>query len=676
MKNLLKYPPFYFLISLIIGIFLQFYYQVWKCDFVYVISIQIIFLILLLITKNFQNGNAGFVSNLLFFVNLGSVITYIQNPQNHDNYFDNFSKNKREVVLKINKKLNSNKYSNNYKAEVVKVDGKKTKGFLLLSVYKKVLKDEFEVDDNVVVFHPDINGLKRINNLGQFDYRSFLAKKYIYHTLYLNKDEFKVLNSDKRTLFGLASLVRSSVKTSLENQGFSNEVLAIMSALFLGDKNDINKQLLEQYKNAGAIHLLAISGLHIGVLLLLFSLVLKPLLFFKYGRIYKGVLLVLMLWSFAFIAGLSASVVRAVTMFTFITIGESFKSRKVTEHVLISSMFFLLLIKPMFVFSVGFQLSYLAVFGIVWIQPKIYQVFSSRILVIDKLWKLITVSIAAQVAVLPLSLYYFHQFPSLFLLSSLFIIPFLEVILGLGLVVILLSIFNASPSFLIDSYSFIITKMNAIIEKIASQDQFLITGISMSLLKTILWYLLLIMLFQLFKKRVFKNVIWVLLIMMLIQGQYILEKYIRDQKQELIIFNKRKETIIGVRKAHQITIFHSLDSLKIRKEKGINGYARKEDIKIEIKNKLPLFYVMKGERFVVIDKSGVYDEKFLNRNNPIILLRNSPKINLSRLLNITKPKLIIADGSSYYSYVERWRKTCEKEKVPFWHTAQNGTFKY
>ena len=156
-----------------------------------------------------------------------------------------------------------------------------------------------------------------------------------------------------------------------------------MNALLLGQRQDISKELTANYSKAGAIHILAVSGLHVGIILWMLSFVLKPLERFKKGKVIKLVLVVLFLWFFAVLAGMSASVTRAVTMFSAIAIGQFFNKRNAIEQSLIFSMFLLLLLKPLFLFDVGFQLSYLAVFGIIWVQPVFYQLWKPKYYIID-----------------------------------------------------------------------------------------------------------------------------------------------------------------------------------------------------------------------------------------------------------------------------------------------------
>ena len=327
-------------------------------------------------------------------------------------------------------------------------------------------------------------------NPHQFNYKSYLAKQGIHHQIFTEKNQLLRLNSNGNTLFGRSAKFRALLQESLQKYAFKKKELAVINALILGQRQEISIELLRDYQRAGAIHILAVSGLHVGIILLILSFVLNPLERIKYGKFLKTFSLIFLLWVFAFIAGLSASVVRAVTMFTFIAIGMLFRRKNVVEFSLISSMFLLLLIKPMFLFDVGFQLSYLAVFGIVYMQPKMYSLWKPTVRIFDFFWKLCTVSLAAQIAVLPLSIFYFHQFPALFLVSNLVIVPFLGILFIGGILVILMSILNVLPQFIADFYGMIISCMNAFVSWISDREDFLFEEVSMSFTAMLCWYVL------------------------------------------------------------------------------------------------------------------------------------------------------------------------------------------
>ncbi|MGB0892275.1 MAG: ComEC/Rec2 family competence protein, partial [Flavobacteriaceae bacterium] len=519
---------------------------------------------------------------------------------------------------------------------------------------------------------PELNELKSPLNQHQFNYKSYLVKQGIHHQIFVTKNEFiSIVNSDV-SLFGLSTKFRERVKESLQKYHFSKNEFGVINALLLGQRQDISKELINDYANAGAIHILAVSGLHIGIILLILSSILKPLDSIKYGKFIKLLLIVMLLWVFAFIAGLSASVVRAVTMFTFVAFGMISNRKSNIYYSLITSMFYLLLIKPMFLFDVGFQLSYLAVFGIVWIQPMLSSLWIPKYKLINKIWQLLTVSVAAQLIILPVSLYYFHQFPSLFLLSNLVIIPFLGIILMLGILVIVLAVINLLPQILADFYGTVINMMNQFVSWVASQEGFLLIDISVSKLVMISLYIAIFSGVYFFNKRTSKGLLMFLVSLTLIQSTFIYEKYIRNSKHELIIFHKSRTSIIGERNAGKLLVSSELDTVEIRNLKLLKSYKIGEDIDLTFKNKIQdVFYTNKNQ-LLVIDSLGVYQN--LNINQPIVLLRHSPKINLKRMINELNPKQIIADGNNYKSYINNWREICEKEKIPFHYTGKNGTY--
>ena len=155
----------------------------------------------------------------------------------------------------------------------------------------------------------------------EFNYREYLKKQNIHHQIILSVTDFIRKNARRKSLRGFAYVIRKRIDQKLENQNLSKEVIAIFNALLLGQRQGISKELFENYKNAGAIHILAVSGLHIGIILLILNYLFKPLEILKGGKTIKLILLIGSLWTYAMIAGLSASVIRAVTMFTAISIG-------------------------------------------------------------------------------------------------------------------------------------------------------------------------------------------------------------------------------------------------------------------------------------------------------------------------------------------------------------------
>ncbi len=274
-------------------------------------------------------------------------------------------------------------------------------------------------------------------NPHMFDYRQYMASKNIYLQQRITAKDWTVYqhqNSLSPAAFAYA-LREKSTEILLKSIPDVREA-AIALALTIGVKDYLDDEISQSYAATGAMHVLAVSGLHVGIIYLVLSFLLKPLVRFRYGNWFRAGLCIVLLWFYALLAGWSPSVLRAALMFTTIIIAQAWGRQSNIFNTLAVSAFILLCINPLLIFSVGFQLSYLAVAGIVYLQPKIAGWLDFTHWLPNKIWGLTAVSIAAQLATFPIALYYFHQFPVYFWLSNLLVIPAAFVILALGLLTI------------------------------------------------------------------------------------------------------------------------------------------------------------------------------------------------------------------------------------------------
>ena len=667
MKKLLGYLPFHFLLFLIAGICCQFYTGFWSFGIVGFFYILIFLFILGCLFRD--RLLFVFISWLSFFF-IGILLIYGGDATKSNNYFEKHLNNTSKAILAIDKVLKPGNYHYKYMAEVLQIDHQKTTGSVLINIEKDSIASFFKIGDRILIKNKFI-AIKESLNPHQFNYKNYLVKQGIHLQVYTTKQELLLLDQTSTSFLGFIAAFRLKIQQSLQQYDFSEDELAIMNALLLGQRQDISKELTANYSKAGAIHILAVSGLHVGIILWMLSFVLKPLERYKKGKVIKLVLVLLFLWFFAVLAGMSASVTRAVTMFSAIAIGQFYNKRNAVEHSLIFSMFILLLLKPLFLFDVGFQLSYLAVFGIIWVQPVFYQLWKPKYYIIDKGWQLITVSTAAQLGVLPISLFYFHQFPGLFFLSNLLIIPFLGVILGTGIIVLGLSYLTILPILLVDIYGGIISILNRLVAFIARQEAFLFSDISFSFIKMFFSYLVIIACFQFFLKRNAKRCLFFLSSVLVFQSVFFYEKYHIEKNNEFIVFHKSRNSIVGTRTGSFLEVYNDMDSL-VTKQNLLKNYKVGENIQYQNYQKLPNILQLNKKIVLFIDTAGVYNLTDLQQ--PILVLRQSPKINIERLINTLQPTIIIADGSNYKSYVRRWKATCLKLQIPFWSTDELGAY--
>jgi competence protein ComEC len=610
------------------------------------------------------------VATCLLSFSSGMVLHWLHFAPNNPKHYSHILSNESPVIKGvIAERLKPNDYYEKYFFKIQSVDGKPAAGKLLVSVPIDSLNQKLH-GGQVIIIADDLQPISKPLNPYQFDYSEYMAKQNVFHQIRL-KDNYVVAGTEQNFNFYIDRL-RTNLINSFDIHNYTHEVKNIIYALLLGQRQDMDKATTDNYTNAGVIHILAISGLHFATLFYIFNLLLKPLR--RYKR--KGMLLQLLavltlLWTFAFITGLSASVVRSVVMFSFVAIGQYSNRNSNIINSLALSMLVLLLAKPAFLFDVGFQLSYAAVFAIVWLQPLYKRVKPSKHKVVNYLADTVIVSLVAQLGVLPLSLYYFNQFPLLFLLANIIVIPLSTAILLLGIVVLVLNfIFPSLAIVLGNILSHAITLMNNFIEWIASFDHLVLKDISFTLVLNITLYIIIILLVRWMYKRSYARTAMLLSSLIVFQLAYTLTALRAQSGNEMVIFQNRKATILAVKEAEQIAIY-SRDSM-VAETSVVKEYS-KENFNDTL-FMVPLENVMwfNNKRILVLDSLAIEPG---NANPDILVLTQSPKVNLERLLAELKPTQVIADGTNYKSYVARWQATCTKANIPFHSTGEKGFFK-
>lgn len=260
-------------------------------------------------------------------------------------------------------------------------------------------------------------------NPAEFNYKKYLSNQDIHYQSFLRHGEFYILNHNTgNRIIAFSLRLRQRLVEKFKQHMHRPEAIAVASTLILGYKADLSNDVLQAYSKTGTIHVLSVSGAHVAIVFILLEFLFGFLNRFKYGKTIKAILIITLIWYYALLSGFSPAVCRAAVMISMVIIGKTYSRAISTLNILAVSAFFLLLYDPLFITDVGFQLSYLAVAGLIIFQPIVYKWFHFKRKWADKLWLLCSVSIAAQVITFPLSAYYFHQFPVYFLVSNLFII--------------------------------------------------------------------------------------------------------------------------------------------------------------------------------------------------------------------------------------------------------------
>jgi competence protein ComEC len=652
----------------ILGISIGFYAEV--TPLLPLIATVVLLPLLYWTSKKQSSSSFPYVESLvaIIAVALGVFVVGVSTNEGMLNFYGQLDVEHPKVWhLKVEEALKPNAYSHRYVAKVISADKKRASGKLLLSLTPDSLLHPLEIDDELLV-HASLENIRPPLNLYQFDYRSYLQKQGILHQIRTNYPSILKTEKNSNTLFGHASRFRELIISKLKKKDFGADEMAVIQALLLGKRDDISEDTYNNYKNAGAVHILAVSGLHVGIILFILEFLLVPLERLPKGKTLKLVLVVLLLWAYAFVAGLSPSIVRAVTMFSFVAYALYLNRPTSSFNIIALSMLFILLIKPLFLFQVGFQMSYAAVFAIVWIYPKLQRFWFPENLIVRKTWQLLSVSVAAQLGVLPISLFYFHQFPALFFISNLLIIPFLGLILGFGILVIALALLNALPQFLVNAFNWAIHIMNAIVEWVAQQEGFIIKDIPFDSVQLLLGYAIIISAVVFLSKPIRKTAL------ILFGGVVLFQSWGIWNNLQV----QRKETVILAHRSRNSVVLHQLgDSLSILTSNPTNmgnianDYAVAERIRTLDTSKLKNSYILGEKKLVIVDSTALFP---LEKHPDYLLLTQSPKLHLERLLDSLQPKTVLADGSNYPSLVAKWKSTCAQKEIPFHYTGEKGFY--
>ena len=311
-----------------------------------------------------------------------------------------------------------------------------------VSKHSKIVAS-FAIDSNAINLHVGdcivakaySNPILNFKTNGHFYYRSYLEGKQIYNRMYIPSYWWKMVKPADWNINTYSINIRNKIDSIYRLCLFPREDQTVLSALMLGVRTEMSPDLLSAYSKTGAMHILAVSGLHVGIL----YLVLSWILFFMKGKmleILKAIIIVCCIWFYAFMTGFCPSIERAAIMFSLFTLARQWNNSTNVYNTLAGTALLSLLINPLDIFDIGFQLSYLAIIGIVYFSKKIDLLYLPNNKGAKKLWDLLTVSLSAQFLTLPLTMYYFGQFPTYFLLTNFIAIPLSFVVMILGILII------------------------------------------------------------------------------------------------------------------------------------------------------------------------------------------------------------------------------------------------
>jgi competence protein ComEC len=532
-----------------------------------------------------------------------------------------------------------------------------------------------------ILFNKTLQEIKNAGNPGGFDYKRYALFQGITHQVYLAGGAFEILTGKnesalKKFIYASKEKLLQVIRTYIPG----GREAGLAEALLIGYKHDLDQSLVQSYTNTGVVHIIAISGLHLGLIYWLLALLLKPLQKRKKTRWIRTVLIIACLWMFSLVAGAQPSILRSALMFTCIVLGESLSRKTSIYNTMAVSAFILLCINPYWIWDVGFQLSYAAVLSIIIFMRPIYNLFYIKNKALDFIWKMNAVTLAAQVLTVPLSIYHFPQFPILFLLTNFLAVPLSSAIL-LGEILLCVVSFAPAPAVLIGKIlSWLISVMNTYIERIESIPFSLWHGLQINVTQSILLYIFIGAIAYWLLENARSNLKWGLAALLLFTGIRSLSFIQTTRQQKIIVYNVPKKTAIDIINGRD----HSFlgDSGLLGDNFAGNFHLRpsrvmqrlKKPARVNIPNHYGHAFNFHGKHILLVDRTVDFVKEEKKLPIDLLIISKNPKLYLDKLAAALDIKQVVFDSSVPDWRKKFWKKDCDSLSIPWYDVSTKGAF--
>jgi competence protein ComEC len=689
-----KAPFLRLLLGLMTGILLQWNLKLQPAFWISIFISGMVVFILFFFLPFFNKYKLKFFSGIsvtLLFISTGALITWHKDIRNEKNWVGKFYKGHNPVIVTLVEPLVEKTKS--YKADatvnylindknVIPVQGK-----IILYFKKDSLADEnsswrkqLSYGSGILLTAP-LQEIKNSGNPGGFDYKRYSLFHNITHQVFLKPGEFEQLNTKqvsrlKQFIFSAREKVLKILRTNITGR----KELGLAEALLIGYKDDLDQALVQSYTNTGVVHIIAISGLHLGLIYFLLALLFKPLQKIRKLKWLRGTLVIAGLWLFALLAGAQPSVLRSALMFSLIVTGEMFTRKTSIYNTLAISAFILLLINPFLLWDVGFQLSYAAVISIVTFMRPVYNLFYIKNKLLDFIWKLNAVTIAAQVLTIPISIFHFHQFPTLFLLTNFLAVPLGSFILIGEIVLCILSFLPLLALLAGKVLSGLIWFMNTYIENVEQIPFSLWDGLQISTVQAILlllftsataWWLL-------EKSKAVLAISMVCLFLFACIRSYSFISAGRQQK--IIVYNVPQKQAIDFVSGRKYFFIGNSDlqtdgfarNFHLKPSRILYRIKPADQISLLVQNENLVCY--RGKNILLVNTSITF---FAEQKKPIVdllIISGGPEVYMDQLARSLDIKQVVFDGSVPAWKTVFWKKDCDSLHIPWHDVTMQGAF--
>ncbi len=622
----------------------------------------------------------------LMVVALGAWVTWQNDSRHQPGWYGHFYNDSSMLLATINEPLVEK--PNSYKAEAKVTNlinghnNTSCTGRILLYFSKDSAAPQLVYGQEILIIRP-LQLIKNSGNPGAFDYRRYAAFQQIFQQVFLRPVDWTATGRKhpvrfRSFLFKARTFVLATLQKNIRDK---NQQLGIAEALLIGYKEDLDKKLVQAYSNTGVVHIIAISGLHLGLIFFVLTWMFNRIPGLKRSRHVKVILLLACLWLFSLLTGGSASVLRSAVMFTVIVIGKYYVRQSSIYSSLSASAFFLLCYNPYYLWDVGFQLSYLAVIGIVALQQPLYRLLYFKKPVIRYIWNMVSITVAAQVATFPVCIYYFHQFPNLFLFTNLLTVPLSTIILFAEIFLVLAGTLDVIANTTGLVISWLISFMNCIILFFDRLPFSVTERVYADLFTT--WFLYLV---------VIAGCGWLLarkacLLRMALLGLVCFSIFhaaanIKSmQQRKIVVYNiPRHRAVDFIDKEKYLFSADSalvqnsfLQDFHLKPARQALQAQQQSSNLMHVKNQ-GAYWQFYGKKLLFLDSSLTITASDLPVFIDILLLSHNPRGRIRDIQPALIPAIIVFDASNAVWKIENWKKECEELNLRFHSVPEQGAF--
>ncbi|MBC7948566.1 MAG: ComEC family competence protein [Chitinophagaceae bacterium] len=678
------------IIPLITGIVIQRYFELPLLFFWSLSASSLILLVvfsLLSVPFRFRlRWLAGCLINMLLFAT-GSLLTGLHDVRGDQRWFGHNYQEKELMLVTIDEPLveKNKSFKANARADYLIGEGKQRKVTGTLIVYFR--KDTTglppaDIDyGSQLLLNKPLQPIRSAGNPGAFDFQAYSFLQGITHQVFLVPSDYELLDTKNSSfLQDILYPIRDKVLSILRANITGSKELGLAEALLIGYKNDLDKSLVQSYSNTGVVHVIAISGLHIGLIYWVLIILLKPLSILRSSRWVQALLVICGLWLFSLLAGAQPSVLRSAVMFTAMAIGQSFSRKASIYNSLAFSAFILLCYNPYWLWDVGFQLSYSAVLSIVIFMKPIYHSIFIKNKLLDMIWKLCAVTIAAQILTLPVSIYHFHQFPSYFMLTNIVAVPLSSAIV-LGEILLCMLSFLPSAAMVIGKLiAGLIRLMNQYVEEIELLPGSLLGGLQIDILQTLLLYAIIAAAARWMWYREKAGLLIVglsTLFFGIIQSSSLI---LAGRQRKIIVYNVSQHQAIDVIKGRQHWF---VGDSALSNDNGLKRFHLSpcRDL-LRLDSEAPLedlaifqhFLSFGRTRILLGDRELGFDSLSTRDTIDLLIISGNHRLYIPEIAKAVGIRKVVIDGSAAAWKLRYWKKDCDSLKIPCHDVREKGAF--